>query len=209
MDAKDGSPHQKEIERWLDRALRARVDAEPRMGLEERVLTRLAREPRRQAFAWWPILSAAAAVAAIAIAPIVLRPSEQRQNLANGVPEPAKPAQAVGEAPSRRSPAVMTVNKQRHSQSSTRAEAACCVSTKTVMAASGNSRREQLPKLATFPAPQPQTAEERILARLAARRGSFDVARVSNASSPLEELSIPKLEIDPMEGTPPDKTPQE
>jgi hypothetical protein len=75
----------------------------------------------------------------------------------------------------------------------------------------GNSVRggdKQLPKLATFPAPRPETAEEHMLLRLAARRGSYDLAEASTDSA-LSDLSVPEINIDPMEGTPPDNTPRE
>jgi hypothetical protein len=69
--------------------------------------------------------------------------------------------------------------------------------------------QEQLPKLATFPVSSPPTAEERILARLAARRGSYEVATSSENVTPLNELSVPELNIKPLEGTPPDNVPQD
>src|SRR5205807_214729 len=74
-----------------------------------------------------------------------------------------------------------------------------------------NARREgePLPKLAAFPAPRPETAEERMLLRLAARRGSYDLASSSTDAAPLKDLSVPEIKIDPMEGTPPDNTPRE
>ena len=67
---------------------------------------------------------------------------------------------------------------------------------------------EALPKLATFPAPRPETAEEHMLARLAARRGSYDLANASSDMVPLKDLSVSELKIQPMEGTPPDNTSQ-
>ena len=67
---------------------------------------------------------------------------------------------------------------------------------------------EALPKLATFPAPRPETREEHMLARLAARQGSYDLANASPDIVPLKDLSVPELKIEPMEGTPPDNTPQ-
>ena len=44
MDAEQKNLGKKNLDRWLDPALRARVDVEPRMGLEARVLTRLKTE---------------------------------------------------------------------------------------------------------------------------------------------------------------------
>jgi hypothetical protein len=47
-----------------------------------------------------------------------------------------------------------------------------------------------------------------MLLRLAARRGSYDLAEASTESA-LSDLSVPEIKIDPMEGTPPDNTPRE
>jgi hypothetical protein len=74
---------------------------------------------------------------------------------------------------------------------------------------SAHGEDKQLPRLATFPAPRAETAEEHMLLRLAARRGSYDLANVSTDSAPLRDLSVPEIKIDPMEGTPPDNTPRE
>jgi len=211
MNAKDGNPSQKDIERWLDSALRARIDAEPRSGLEDRVLARLKSGAQSNAFTWWPVLSAVAAAVVIALALLILLPGGQNRNLANGVPKRSQPD--VHEAPLRTAPitAMTNLGPQKHFPPASRRDVHQngLHPYRTVAATAGYVHPPQLPKLAAFPAPQPQTAEERMLARLAARRGSFDLAQVANASTPLKELSIPKLEIDPMEGTPPDNTPQE
>jgi hypothetical protein len=73
---------------------------------------------------------------------------------------------------------------------------------------SAQGEDKQLPRLATFPAPRAETAEEHMLLRLAARRGSYDLAEASTESA-LSDLSVPEIKIDPMEGTPPDNTPRE
>jgi hypothetical protein len=58
--------------------------------------------------------------------------------------------------------------------------------------------------LATFPAPQPETSEERLLARLAAQRGSFVVASLSTDLVPLKVLPVPEFTIRPLEEAPED-----
>jgi hypothetical protein len=70
-------------------------------------------------------------------------------------------------------------------------------------------QKESLPKLATFPTPRPETAEERMLARLAARRGSYELARLSTDLVPLKVLPVPEFTIQPLEEAPVDETPQE
>src|SRR5690349_14484588 len=149
MDTKNQSPEFENIDRWLDIALRERANAEPRSGLEERVLTRLASQPKRRTILWWPAMTAAAVVFVIAVTLAVIYPRRQA---------------------SRETPAQSPQSPVASSR-----DAVCCVSTK--MAASTITHRavprptvhvepESLPKLATFPAPRPETAEERLLARV-------------------------------------------
>lgn len=196
-------------EQWVDELLRARAGAEPRAGLEERVLARIASEPRRRAFVLWP-LAAMAALVVIAIALIVLHTERPKQNLAGQTAQPEKPAKPSADTPSLRASGSASSNrepqKHRHRNSG---DAACCVSTKTVAGIDHHSTRESLPTLTTFPARQPETAEERMMARLAARRNSFDLAAITHDPAPLDELSVPKLKVEPMEGTPPDERPRD
>jgi len=77
MDAANRNP-QEDMNRWLDRALRERANAEPRNGLEARVLARLAAEPPKR-LAWWPVIAIVAAVVVIAVALGVMYPRERQQ----------------------------------------------------------------------------------------------------------------------------------
>src|SRR5690242_13039686 len=97
MDADYNGIRKPDFDRWLDAALRARAEAEPRMLLEERVLARLASEPRRIA-AWWPTIAAVAALMAIAIAVVLLHPSRPERATANRAAE-ARNAAAANRAP--------------------------------------------------------------------------------------------------------------
>jgi hypothetical protein len=197
-------------EQWLDDLLRARADAEPRSGLEERVLARIASEPPRRVFALWPTLAAFSALIVIAIALIVLHTETPKQHFAGQTPQPEKPAKPWEDTPSLRASGSASSNRepQKHRRRDS-GDAACCVSTKTVAGIDHHSTRESLPTLATFPALQPETAEERMMARLAARRNSFDLAAITRDPAPLDDLSVPKLKVEPMEGTPPDDTPRD
>jgi len=219
MDAKNQRPEFEDIDRWLNFALRERASAEPRSGLEERVLARLAAEPQPRA-AWWPVMAAATAVLVIAATLATMHLGSRERIIANAQPHPTvlheTPAQANSATPDK-GPA------STQPRITTGGDAACCVSAR--MPAITRSREaarsslksrpavdpegEQLPKLATFPAPRPETAEERMLARVAARRGSFDVANVSPDLLPLKDLSVPEFKIHPMEEPPPEDTPQE
>jgi hypothetical protein len=223
MDADNRKLQPQEFDRWLDAALLAGANAEPRIGLEERVLGRLRAEPPRKRFAWWPVLTAVTAVFVIAVALVIMHSRPHQRTVAD-LQRP------TASQPSSQSPVVQAgseradneLDAHRRSRRATR-DAACCIST-TVIARrepdedarrfglQANSIRagsEQLPRLATFPAPRPESAEEHMLLRLAARRDSFDVANVSTDSMPLKDLSVPEIRIDPMEGTPPDNTPRE
>lgn len=194
MDAENRSDQQKNFDHWLDSALQARANAEPRMRLEERVLARLASEPRRKV--WWPAIAVAgAAVVLIALAIALLRPTRHEPTLAHGAAEPAS-AQRVS-SPTRTSQAsrAAATARLRHGR--------IWVSRNAV---SREQTRERLPKLAAFPTPRPETEQERLLLRLAAQPGLLQTAHL-NSDSPLKELSIPAINIPPMEGTPRDNSP--
>lgn len=191
-------------DRQLDALLRARADAEPRAGLEERVLAGIASEPPRRVFALWPTLAAVSALVVIAIALIVMHSETPKQPLAVQTPATEKPAKPSEDAPSLDA-SVTNREAQRHRRRDS-GNAPCCVATKTVAARKDNGNQDQFPRLATFPAPQPETAEERMMARLAARRDSFDLAQIMDKPAPpIEELLVPKLKVEPLEGTPPDE----
>ena len=204
MDADNRKPQFEDIDRWLDSALRERANAEPRGGLEERVLTRLAAEPAKR-MAWWPVTAAVAAVVVIAIALVVIFPRRQERIVGNGQQSPmASPETRVQANP--RTPD--KVSKPTQARVPTRM-LAHRTPQGSDQSSAGRVEPEPLPKLATFPAPRPETAEERMLARLAARRGSLDVASVSTDQLPLKDLSVPEFKIHPMEEPPSEDTPQE
>lgn len=201
MDAERNSGHEN-FDRWLDAALRARVDGEPRMGLEARVLARLATErPSAKEFAWWPMMSAAAAALVISAALVVTYTFRHNHEIAAGT-RSASPA--ISKAPATQLGSSSTPGTPDHGRVMTHRVAKA--STPQIPHA---EHEESLPRLATFPAPRPETEQERMLARVAARRSSFDLANVSTDLVPLKDISVPELKIDPMEGTPPDTTPQE
>ena len=194
-------------DRRLDTLLQARVDGEPRAGLEERVLARIASERRRRVFALWPTFAAVSALVVLAIALIVLHTEAPKQHLAGQNFQHEKPTRPSPDKPPPLASADNAVtNREAQKYRRNSGNAPCCVATKTVAARRDNGNQDQIPKLATFPAPQPETAEERMMARLAARRDSFDLAQIMNKPAPpLEELSVPKLKVEPLEGTLPDE----
>jgi hypothetical protein len=204
MDAENGKPQFEDIDRWLDLALRERANAEPRNGLEERVLGRLASQTKRRRIVWWPVMTAVAVVFVIALTLVVMYPRRQEKIIANRQQRLA----ALRETPAQTN----TVTRNQPTNSTQARSAKMLASTTKHRAVSRPTVRvepEALPKLATFPAPRPETAEERLLARVAARRGSFDVADVSTDQLLLKDLSVPEFKIHPMEEPPPEDTPQE
>lgn len=72
-----------------------------------------------------------------------------------------------------------------------------------------HAKNQNLPKLASFPAPRAETTQERLLARLAEQPEAAEMASFSDNEMPLNELSIPELKVSPIEGTPPDDVPRD
>ena len=214
MDADNRKPQfeDEDIDRWLDTALRDRVNVEPRSGLEERVLARLASRPQ-QRFAWWQAWVMAVAVLVVAVTLAIINPRKQQQ-AANGH-QPATSSPEFGSQVKKLTPyqEPSTISSVRGN----RRDRACCVSsrvlTKNTLGSAttlraAQTKQEPVPKLATFPAPRPETTQEHLLVQLAAQPSIVEAASVSSGAMPLKELSIPELKIDPMEGTPPDESPQ-
>jgi hypothetical protein len=190
-------------DRRLEALLRARADAEPRAGLEERVLARIANEPSHRVFAMWPILAAASALVVIAIALIVLHSETPKQHLADQAPATEKPLKLSSDKPSLRASANTREAQKHHRRDN--GNVPCCVSTKTV-ALKQNAKENTLPKLATFPAPQPETEQERMLSYLAGKTHGLNRAGVSTDSADmaqLQDLSVPEFKIHAMEEEPP------
>jgi hypothetical protein len=190
-------------DRRLERLLQARADGEPRAGLEERVLARIASEPPRRVFALWPTLAAVSALVVIAIALIVLHTETPKQHLAvqNSQEKPTKPSE---DTPSLRA-SVTNREAQKHRRQDS-GNAQCCTATKTATARRDNGNQDQLPKLATFPAPQPETEQERMLGYLATKIRGLNQTQVSTDSTNvarLEDLSVPEFTIHAMEEEPP------
>lgn len=197
-----GGENRNHEEQWLDNLLRVRADAEPRAGLEERVLARIASETPRRVLAIWPILAAASALVVIAISLIVLHSETPRQHLADQTPATEKPLKLPEDKPSLRASA-SNREAQKHRRDS--GNVPCCVSAKTV-ALKQTAKENTLPKLATFPAPQPETEQERMLSYLAGKTRGLNGAGVSTDSADvaqLQDLSVPEFKIHAMEEEPP------
>ena len=202
MDAENRKPESRDLDRWLDAALRERANAEPRSGLEQRVLARLATQSPKQQFVWWQMWAAAAAIFVIALTLSLLYPRRHDQ-VVNEQPQRISPERKTNSneptAEQRQRPARSAVASGR--------DRACCLSKRTLAKngpAVARNQPEPLPKLTKFPTPHPETPQERLLVQLATQPQGIEVANISNDGMPLKELSIPELKTEPMEGTPPD-----
>ena len=207
MGAENRRPESENLDRWLDRALRERANAEPQSGLEERVLARLAMRSPKQQFAWWQVWAAATAIFVIALT-LSLSYLRRHDQVVNEQPHSVSPEHKI--APNQ--PTMEQRQAPTQAPVASGRDATCCVSTEMVAKRTlpaVHTQPEPLPKLASFPAPHPETRQERLLAQLAGQSDIVEVASTSTNSALLKELSIPELRVDPMEGTPPDNTPLE
>lgn len=210
MDAENKSDQQKNFDHWLDSALQARANAEPRMGLEDRVLARLASDSQRR-IVWWPVMATAiAAVIAIAVALALLYSHQPERAIAHATTEPAN-VSAVMSAPAQASSRTKApgVSKARNSQSIRGEHASCC---DLARVSAVRNAEAHLPKLASFPAPRPETRQEQLLVQLAnqlvARKEFSEVGRLS-VGLPPQDLSIQELSIEPLDTTSGSSIPRE
>src|SRR5690348_6400772 len=154
MDADNRKPQFENVDRWLDLALRERANAEPRNGLEERVLGRLASQTKLRRIVWWPVMTAVAVVSVIALTLAMMYPRRQEKIIAN---------RRHGLAASRETPAQANIVTGNPPTNSTRARGAKMLASRTkhraVPRTTVRVEPEALPKLATFPAPRPETAQ--------------------------------------------------
>lgn len=159
-----------DLDRLLDSALSAYVDAPPRPGLEQRVLrhAREGRAPGRgiRARSWaWSIPVLAAVLAIWVRVPREPGPPPP-PHLALTVPS------RVSDQPTPRAPTGPAIHSHRHA----------------------------LPKRGVFPTPSPVSNEERALLLFAARHPDQMAAIAVNAARAAEPVRIEPLYIQPLEG---------
>ena len=130
------------LDRWLDSAFRQYGNAEPRPGLEQRVLANVNRQQEQIAPRWWWALAASGAVAAILLLWLAIAPQhpKHQSNVAQNLPQPA-----LRELPPRRPSAgeIKRVPKPVKP---------IAVTARTQVAAA--------PHLSQFPSPRPLSAQE-------------------------------------------------
>jgi hypothetical protein len=150
----------------------------------------LASEPKsRPVISWRWAFAAFAALGLISIALLVVRTNAPEKPHLTRKTEPAATSTQVAKVePQVSAPHGKSIHPQHVLAVSRR---------------SATRQKEVTAKLATFPAPTPETDQERMLARLAAQRGSFELAR--EAPDPaIKDLQLKELAVEPLEGTPPD-----
>jgi hypothetical protein len=151
-----------QFDRELSGALAKYASAEPRVGLEERVLANLQAElAKAPTHAWWRWSTAAAVAAAVAIVLIALAwrsNGPSRPAIANH-PSPAQGENAAGIQ-------VVTVTNDSERRASLQ-------DSKPARRQTAHSARQTVavapPRLDQFPSPQPLNEQEKILARYVAQ----------------------------------------
>ena len=141
----------RQIDEWLDAALKRYGEVEPRAGLENRVLTsvrarrELARTPRWQ---WWPVLAAVTAILVVSVGVFLAWSGGNAKSAStakdNALPSIDRPIQVTG-------PEVQQAARDVHHA----VRPAKLRATETTAA----------PRIAQFPAPQPLSEQEIMLAR--------------------------------------------
>jgi hypothetical protein len=211
--------HDQFVDELLDAALRQYGRTEPRSGLEQRILHRLEERPAPVAgwFARWQWPAGALATAAIlAIAFfVVLNPETSRHAGKQPAAVPSKQAQAAAPGPAvtpeqvagitvppaNRGPRFNTV-RPGSARGAAGALVRPGVAEQRNLAVALPRGMEPTPKLAMFPTPTPLTGQETLLARVAAAADQATLQALASAShAPPQDLSIPELKIQPLEGT--------
>ena len=150
----DPTKRKKDVDGWLESALGQYSNAEPRAGLEIRILANLQAERRRLAERkrwWWASAGTVAAAAALALAVWLGHPANTR------TPNEASTTARI-DAGSGNSPAV---SPKIHTSTPAPVQARRSSGAKR----QATEARSDEPRLAQFPAPAPLSDQEKLLAR--------------------------------------------
>ena len=169
------------LDRWLDSALQKYGEAEPRAGLEGRVLANLrtAAESSTRAWRWWPVFAVMAAIFVVGAAIYLGGAHQGAENNMASVPTP--------DSLQPQSP-ITSVNVP------------------TLTAASANAAHKKRaqptrefplakiePRLERFPAPRPLTSQEQLLARYIQDRPE-EAKRLAQAQADLFRKDLAEFE---------------
>lgn len=173
-DPRDNQDH---LDLLIDSALS--TYAEPRAGLETRVLKHLAAQPARRRWLPFAIAIPIAAACAILLALLFSHPATQPPppQAHNTQPAP-KPNQAIPPAPT----------PHNHTPQPR------IIATRTAPAPA------PLPKLDVFPTPQPLSPEEQAMVRFAIHAPASEIKSVDEAQKKKDEpLNVAEIQIPPLE----------
>lgn len=180
-------PEQDDLDRLIDSALGDY--AEPRAGLEQRMLARVAGDAARPSRRWW-IVAAVAVPAAVVLllvsylVPWNLHPQAGQMTYTPAVPKIVAPVIAAPEQATRRAVPSRHIRAGEHSAE---------------RAASNPIPR---PKLDVFPTPQPLTGEEKALVRFVGETPEADRKALVAARQQVDEpLNISAIRIPPLQLT--------
>lgn len=156
----DDKDREHEMDRWIDDALAQYGKAEPRAGLEERVLARLAeaRQESNRTLRWWSVLAFSAAVI-LALVMVWQQRTELTHIPANPIANVATTPRTEEHAANGKRAFDENANSARKSHSLAFARKSSNHHALAVTAT------HSAPKLEQFPAPQPLSEQEQLLAR--------------------------------------------
>lgn len=181
---------------WLTQALHARSQAEPRMGLEERILARLATEVEHQSqsaarWRWMPALAIALGLLLVILAGrqfLHVRPHPQDERAKTTQPEAVRPQDFRSAAPG-----IQAGKAQSDSAKSLLRRANTRNSTSPVVA-----KVNRLPMLGKFPAEAPATQQEKLMAELQRRQFTASLAQYARDFREAKDLVIENNSIPPL-----------
>ena len=161
----DNSDREREMERWIDDAVSQYGKAEPRPGLEGRVLARLAeaRQESSPAPPWWSMRwwSALAFSAAAILALVMVW--QQRRGPAH---IPANPVAKIATTPRTEEHAAGSKRPlEENTKSARESRVRAVAQNRANHHALAVAATQNAPKLERFPAPQPLSEQEQLLAR--------------------------------------------
>jgi len=188
-------PRDQQLDQFLDQMLAEYGKAEPRVGLENRVLAKLEREGIAGRRRWWWLLGTVSATALVAA--VVWMGSRPRDHQAN--------FQAGGNSV-RITPAPATSAREGLASGISVAQAIPSAKSRQAMRAirphAGEQGARATPKLDQFPTPAPLSEQERILARYVSeyREQAVLVARAQTELRNRERRE--ELETQPRESQP-------
>jgi hypothetical protein len=185
------SEQRKQLDEILDKALANYSQAEPRLGLEARVLARLEEEKASPARLWWRWAWVPAAAALLIAGGLYLaRPRTQ-----------APPSVAVQSSPPVTAPAPKAAPLviQATTQAKPRVQP---IAAPSAMPAATAVKQPQ------FPAPHASSEQEKLLLAYVRLQPQAAAQQAQAAGQPLKEINIQPLEIQPLNPDENDQVPQ-